>query len=152
MAPLKGEQRLTDNERDELDALEAAVLKSEPLPLSVLELWRSEALHVCPSSELHREVIVQLVGVIDEVKRLRALLERVRSYAVVDPLGNPERIALPHAARMFGIERDIDQALGPRLATTIAWLTRPARVCRACGHAARYNCGAADCPLERERR
>jgi len=46
-------------------------------------------------------------GTIDR-DALLDLLRRVRCYAVVDPIGNPEAIA-PH--RMLGVERDIDTAL-----------------------------------------
>lgn len=49
-----------------------------------------------------------------EGERQRQLLRRVRCYAVVDPLGNPTAITLPHAARMLGIERDIDDCLEGR--------------------------------------
>lgn len=46
-----------------------------------------------------------------EVDRLDTLLRRVRCYAVVDAIGNPGPI---NAARMVGIERDIDDAVEGR--------------------------------------
>lgn len=50
-----------------------------------------------------------LIVVMARVRDLEALLARVRCYAVVDPMGNPGALG---AARMLGIERDIDDACG----------------------------------------
>lgn len=80
-----------------------------PTP-SDLERWRQSA-HDVPGPLGRAFLIllaeVELLGA--EREAARALLRRVRCYAVVDTLGNPKIV--PSVARMFGIESDIDNIL-----------------------------------------
>jgi hypothetical protein len=62
---------------------------------------------ILSSTETH-DLLVMLMG---RVRDLEELLARVRCYAIVDPLGNPIYCAVLLAARMVGIEHDIDEAL-----------------------------------------
>lgn len=81
----------------------------KPIPEKLLAQWRELAQNLDPKSTPVVQAIV--IALLDEIDLERALLRRVRCYAVVDPMGSVGGI---NAARMFGIERDIDDLLEAR--------------------------------------
>lgn len=105
-------QRMTDSRLAATVADDETPTLVQPIPSATLRLWRRVAAAAAPSKLDERTQLTEmLTALLDEVERQRDLLRRVRCYAVVDPLGNPGAICLPHAARMLGIEADIDAAL-----------------------------------------
>jgi hypothetical protein len=83
----------------------------------MLSIWRSEADRWIRHDDRDRlqMACTRLLDTLTELERVRAelatarnaeaLIRRVRCYAVVDPGGDPKALG---AARMLGIERDID--------------------------------------------
>ena len=85
---------------------------SRPTPAD-LERWNRAARDVPgPMGRCIRILLGEVARLSAEGERQRALLRRVRSYAVVDPLA--ASVTLPNALRMFGIETDIDDCLNGR--------------------------------------
>lgn len=76
-----------------------------------LERWNRAARDVPgPMGRCIRILLGEVARLSAEGERQRGLLRRVRSYAVVDPLGNPASAVM----RMVGIETDIDDCLEGR--------------------------------------
>lgn len=105
-----------------LDAAELAEQSRRPTPADC-ERWRQAAAEIPgPIGHCIRILVAEVQRLGAENERQLMLLRRVACYAVVDPLGNPAAITLPHAARMLAIENDIDDCLKGR--PQGAWETR----------------------------
>lgn len=101
-----------DDDSDDVPSVPAP--EPQPTPAD-LERWQRAARDVPgPMGRCIRILLSEVARLGAESERQRRLLLRVRSYAVVDPLGNPAAITLPNAARMLGIETDIDDCLEGR--------------------------------------
>ena len=134
---------LAETQRAAAEATRATAPK--PMPADLLTMFRqvAKASRKIKPLDVPAEMIIALL---DEIELERKLLARVRCYAIVDPLGNPAAVCLPNAARMLGIERDIDDLLEGRPASVDA-PSEPPR----CGGRGDACIGCYDCNGGRER-